>query len=97
MTSCYLNVEKDHAFNTLENIESPGYYSCLFLVPKPESQWRPVIGSFLVRQKLKMKTPASVRASLYQETGNSGLQNKPKEIRLEPEAGVIIHEYQTQP
>ena len=49
--------------------ESLGFYSRLFLVPKPGNRWRPVIdlsslNKFLAIPKFKMETPESIRASL---------------------------------
>ena len=49
--------------------ESLGFYSRLFLVPKPGNCWRPVIdlsslNKFLAIPKFKMETPESSRASL---------------------------------
>ena len=49
--------------------ESLGFYSRLFLVPKPGNRWRPVIGlsslnKFLAIPKFKMETPESICASL---------------------------------
>ena len=48
---------------------SLGFYSRLFLVPKPGNRWRPVIdlsslNKFLAIPKFKMETPESIRASL---------------------------------
>ena len=51
----------------VENVKSLGFYSHLFLIPKPHQKWRPVIA--LSRQhlptcrKVQMKTPESIRAS----------------------------------
>ena len=49
--------------------DSLGFYSRLFLVPKPGNCWRPVIdlsclNKFLAKSKFKMETPESIRASL---------------------------------
>jgi len=48
---------------------SPGYYSLIFLVPKKNGRWRPVIdlsslNLFLQVDKFKMTTPQSIRAAL---------------------------------
>ena len=53
----------------VENVKSLGFYSRLFLVPKPNQRWRPVIdlnrlNTFLLVQRFKMETPESIRASL---------------------------------
>ena len=52
-----------------ENVKSLGFYSCLFLVPKPHQRWRPVIdlsrlNTFLHIEKFKMETPESIRTFL---------------------------------
>ena len=46
----------------MENVKSLGFYSCLFLVPRPHQRWRPVIdlsrlNTFLHVEKFKMETP----------------------------------------
>ena len=53
----------------VENAKSLGFYSHLFLVPKPHQRWRPVIdlsrlNTFLHVEKFKMETPESIRTSL---------------------------------
>ena len=53
----------------MENVKSLGFYSRLFLVPKPRRKVRPVIdlsrlNTFLHIEKFKMETPESVRTSL---------------------------------
>ena len=57
------------AVKVVHTPESLGFYSRLFLVPKPGKRWRPVIDlsslyKFLVIPKFKMETPESIRASL---------------------------------
>ena len=52
--------------------ERYGFYSRLFLVPKPHQRWRPVIdlsrlNTFLHVEKFKMETPESIRTSLVPE------------------------------
>ena len=64
LTSCVSPVKKCY-----ENVRSLGFYSHLFLVPKPHQKWRPVIdlsrlNTFLVEERVKMETPESIRASL---------------------------------
>ena len=49
--------------------KSLGFYSRLFLVPKPHQRWRPVIdvsrlNTFLHVEKFKMETPEFIRTSL---------------------------------
>ena len=51
------------------NVKSLGFYSRLFLVPKPHQRWRPVIdlsrlNTFVHVEKFKMETPESIRPSL---------------------------------
>ena len=53
----------------MENVKPLGFYSRLFLVPKPHQRWRPVIdlsrlNTFLLVEKFKMETPESIRTSL---------------------------------
>ena len=58
-----------NAIERVENVKSLGFYSRLFLVPKPHQRWRPVIdlsrlNTFLLVERFKMETPESIRASL---------------------------------
>ena len=58
-----------NAIERVENVKSLGFYSRLFLVPKPHQRWRPVIdlsrlNTFLHIEKFKMETPESIRTSL---------------------------------
>ena len=60
------------AVKVVHTPESLGFYSRLFLVPKPGIRWRPVIdlsslNKFLAFSKFKMETPESIRASLRKE------------------------------
>ena len=53
----------------MENVKSLGFYSRLFLVPKPHQRWRPVIdlsrlNTFLHVEKFKMETAESIRKTL---------------------------------
>ena len=57
-----------NAIERVENVQSLGFYSRLFLVPKPR-WWRPVIdlsrpNTFLHVEKFKMETSKSIRTSL---------------------------------
>ena len=52
----------------MENVKSLGFYSHLFLVPKSDQRWMPVIdlsrlNTFLLVERFKMETPESIRAS----------------------------------
>ena len=56
------------AIEIVHTQNSLGFYSRLFLVPKPGNRWRPVIdlsalNKFLAVPKFKMETPESIRAS----------------------------------
>ena len=58
-----------NAIERMENGKSLGFYSRLFLVPKPHQRWRPVIdlsrhNTFLLVERFKMEAPESIRASL---------------------------------
>ena len=66
--SCIQSLSKN-AIERVENVKSLGFYSRLFLVPKPHQRWRPVIdlsrlNTFLLVERFKMETPESIRASL---------------------------------
>ena len=57
------------AVEVVHTPDSQGFYSRLFLVPKPGNHWRPVIdlsalNNFLAIPKFKMETPESIRSSL---------------------------------
>ena len=59
------------AIERVTNINSPGFYSRLFLVPKKSGGWRPVIdlsalNQFLTIPSFKMETPESIRNDLRQ-------------------------------
>ena len=60
---------KKRAVVPVQNKNSLGFYSRLFLVPKPENKWRPVIdlsvvNTFLHVPTFKMETAEAIRASL---------------------------------
>ena len=69
LTSCIQSLLSKNTIERVENVKSFGFYSRLFLVPKPHQRWRPVIdlsrlNAFLLVEKFKMETPESIRASL---------------------------------
>ena len=69
LTDCIQSVMSKNAIERVENVKSLGFYSRLFLVPKPHQRWRPVIdlsrlNTFLHLEKFKMETPESIRTSL---------------------------------
>ena len=69
LTSCIQSLLSKNAIERVENVKSLGFYSRLFLVPKPHQRWRPVtdlsrLNIFLLVERFKMETPESIRASL---------------------------------
>ena len=68
LTSCIQSLLSKNAIERVENVKSIGFYSRLFLLPKPHQRWRPVIdlrlNTFLLVERFKMETPESIRASL---------------------------------
>ena len=69
LATCIQSLLSKNAIERVENVKSLGFYSRLFLVPKPHQRWRPVIdlrrlNTFLHVEKFKMETPESIRTSL---------------------------------
>ena len=69
LASCIQSLLSKNAIERVENVKSLGFYSRLFLVPKPHQRWRPVIdlsrlNTFLLVERFKMETPESIRTSL---------------------------------
>ena len=69
LADCIQSLLLKNAIERVENVKSLGFYSRLFLVPKPHQRWRPVIdlsrlNTFLHVEKFKMETPESIRTSL---------------------------------
>ena len=69
LADCIQSLLSKNAIERVENVKSLGFYSRLFLVPKPHQRWRPVIdlsrlNTFLHVEKFKMETPESIRTSL---------------------------------
>ena len=60
--------------NAIEKVKHPdslAFYNQLFLVPKPNNKWRPILdlsalNKFLKVNSFKMETPETIRASLNQ-------------------------------
>ena len=60
--------------NAVERVQNPkslGFFNRLFLVPKPNNKWRPILdlnnlNLFLKVEKFKMETPETIRTSLQQ-------------------------------
>ena len=58
-----------NAVEPVQNQNSLGFYNRLFLVPKPNNQWRPILdlstlNTFLNTESFKMETPETIRTSL---------------------------------
>ena len=69
LATCIQSLLSKNAIERVENVKSLGFYSRLFLVPKPHQRWRPVIdlsrlNTFLHVEKFKMETAESIRTSL---------------------------------
>ena len=69
LASCIQSLLSKNIIERVENVKSLGFYSRLFLVPKPHQRWRPVIdlsmlNTFLLVERFKMETPEPIRASL---------------------------------
>ena len=69
LATCIQSLLSKNAIERVENVKSLGFYSRLFLVPKPHQRWRPVIdlsrlNTFIHVEKFKIQTPESIRTSL---------------------------------
>ena len=69
LASCIKSLLSKYAIERVENVKSLGFYSRLFLVPKPHQRWKPVIdlsrfNTSLLVERFKMEIPESIRASL---------------------------------
>ena len=69
LATCIQSLLSKNAIERVENVKSLGFYSRLFLVPKPHQRWRPLIdlsrlNTFVHVEKFKMETPESIRTSL---------------------------------
>ena len=69
LATCIQSLLLKNAIERVENVKSLGFYSRLFLVPKPHQRWRPVIdlsrlNTFPHVEKFKMETSESIRTSL---------------------------------
>ena len=68
LEALYQLVNKN-AIEPVENQNSLGFYNRLFLVPKPDNRWRPILdlstlNTFLDVGSFKMETPETIRTSL---------------------------------
>ena len=84
VVSCYVNPHRDsylmealhqlidkNAVELVQNKKSLGFFNRLFLVPKRNNRWRPILdlsklNLFLKGEKFKMETPETIRSSLQQ-------------------------------
>ena len=84
VVSCYVNPRRNsyllealhqlidkNAVELVHNQTSLGFFNRLFLVPKPNNKWRPILdlsnlNLFLKVEKFKMETSETIRASLQQ-------------------------------
>ena len=64
LASCIQSLLHKHAIEKVRNTESLGFYSCLFLVPKPPVIDLSRLNQFLRIERFKMETPESIRTSL---------------------------------
>ena len=82
--TCYVNPHRNsyllealhqlidkNAVELVHNPTSLGFFNRLFLVPKPNNKWRPILdlsklNLFLKVEKFKMETPETIRTSLQQ-------------------------------
>ena len=82
--SCYVKLHRNsyllealhqlidkNAVELVQNQRSLGFFNRLFLVPKPNNKWRPILdlnklNLFLKVEKFKMETPETIRTSLQQ-------------------------------
>ena len=69
LASCIQSLLSKNAIERVENVKSLGFYSRLFLVPKPHQRWRLVIdlsrlNTSLLVERFKLETPESIRTSL---------------------------------
>ena len=71
LSTSILDLLTKNAIEKVNKQDSLGFYSRLFLVPKPGNKWRPIIdlsslNQYLTVSKFKMETPESIRTSLRQ-------------------------------
>ena len=63
-----VSADKQNAVEPVDNPNSLGFYNRLFLVPKPNNRWRPILdlstlNTFLNTGSFKMETPETIRTS----------------------------------
>ena len=69
LTTCIQSLLPKNVIERVENVKSLGFYSLLFLVPKPHQRWRLVtdlsrLNTFFTCRKVQNETPDSIRTSL---------------------------------
>ena len=82
VTSCYVDPHRNSyllealhqlldkkAVEVVQNPQSLGFYNRLFVVPKPNNRWRPILdlsklNNYLKTQSFKMERPETIRTSL---------------------------------
>ena len=69
LASSILSLLSKNAIGRVENVKYRGFYSRLFLVPKPHQRRRPLIvlsrlNTFLLVERFKMETPVSISSSM---------------------------------
>ena len=70
-----------NAVEPVTNQTSLGFYNWLFLVPKPNNRWRPILDlsnlkKFLKTESFKMETPETIRTSLQAGEWVTSLQGR---------------------
>ena len=100
LAACIQSLLSKNAIERVENVKSLGFYSRLFLVPKPHQRWRPVIdlsrlNTFLHVEKFKMETPEPIRTSLI-PVGRLPTHPHPPKLKEIPKvllqgSGVPVH------
>ena len=78
LATCIQSLLSKNVIERVENVKSLGFYSRLFLVPKPYQRWRPIIdlsrlNTFLLIEKFKMETQESIRTFLIPGEGGSSI------------------------
>ena len=69
METILFTLLEKQAIQRVQNPNTPGFYSRIFLVPKKNNQWRPVIdlsllNRFIPKEHFQMETAASVKAAI---------------------------------
>ena len=69
LTAALHALVQKNAVEPVRTQKSLGFFNRLFLVPKPNNQWRPILelsflNTFLKTEEFKMETPETIRTSL---------------------------------